>query len=40
MSFRVEIKTHKLYKKLTSIQRKEVNYKFNKWIKAILLKVK
>jgi hypothetical protein len=33
LSFRVDLETHAKYKKLPSMRKKEINYKFNKWIK-------
>jgi len=39
LSFRVSLDTHKKYKDLGSLQKKEINYKFNKWLNRILNEV-
>lgn len=39
LSFRVEHKTHKAYKKLPNFKRKAIQYKFNVWIKKQLDKL-
>jgi len=39
LSFRVPLKVHNAYKNLSGFGRKEIQYKFNLWIKKQLKKV-
>ena len=39
LSFRVPLSVHAKYKGLSGFERKEINIKFNKWIKRELEKV-